>query len=81
LFSVSVMITFPDRESGHPASFAFQQNFVPCRAHLERGLTEEQSVITQALKWLWEHEFKEGLLFNGIHATDPEPDHGQGESY
>lgn len=75
LFHVSVSMTFPERMTGAPTTFVFEHDCYPEPRYTERGLYPIQAAIAATMKWLWEHEFKEGLLFNGIHATSPDEDH------
>ena len=71
-FVVQVWIKLPDRDRPK------QWTDITARAHhvaeqewLDAGLNPHQAVAYQQLLWVWMHEFKEGVKFNGQFTQYP----------
>lgn len=69
---VDIVMQLPNRDDFNQwIDIGFKQDYRPLPDHLDRGLTREQSVVAQALQWMWEHELEEGFVANGIELWQP----------
>lgn len=72
LLHVNIVMQLPNRDEFNQwIDIGFKQDYRPLPDHLDRGLTREQSVVAQALQWMWEHELEEGFVANGIELWQP----------
>lgn len=76
-WNVRVTMQLPDRDDKmRLVDIKCEGVNYPDPYHLNQGLTPEQSCVVQQLKWMWNHEFKEGIRVRGVGFVDsPEGEH------